>query len=105
MLFQNASPKGHIYLKAEDGCKVEEGVSGRHPDQSDCFTIVTRERHYNLAAESEEEMKDWIRALQKVISTPSPVEDGDGWVGAGKNQPLSMHALLYLSIFQRNPSR
>ncbi|XP_072044082.1 arf-GAP with dual PH domain-containing protein 1-like isoform X2 [Amphiura filiformis] len=64
-------PKGEVFLKNKgDNFAVREGVPpGRH-DQDYAFTLRTPDRDYIMSADTKEDRKRWMEALNRAIEKP-----------------------------------
>lgn len=75
-LMQDAFPKGEVVLGTRtDGFTVREGVPPGRLDQLYSFTQVTPTRQYYLSADLQEERRQWMEVLMKVIDTPQSRQD------------------------------
>lgn len=69
-------PRGFVFIGAADQqFVVREGVPPGTKDPGNTFTLKTPDRHYYLAADSDQEQKDWMKVLKKVIETPLSPQD------------------------------
>ncbi|XP_030840340.1 arf-GAP with dual PH domain-containing protein 1 isoform X1 [Strongylocentrotus purpuratus] len=72
----DAFPKGEVVLGTRsDGFTVREGVPPGRLDQLYSFTQVTPTRQYYLSADLQEERRQWMEVLMKVIDTPQSRQD------------------------------
>lgn len=68
---QDPHPKGEVFLKNKgNNFSVREGVPpGRH-DQDYAFTLHTPDRDYIMSADTKEDRKRWMEALNRAIEKP-----------------------------------
>ena len=76
MFCQDAFPKGEVVLgNKADNYMVREGVPPGRLDQLYSFTLVTPTRQYYLSADLQEERRQWIEVLNKVMDTQLSRQD------------------------------
>lgn len=107
---QDAYARGEVFIGSKENSytvlpSLPQNVQGHHWQHG--ITIVTPDRKFLFACETEEDQKDWMAAFQTVINRPMLPQEYAGKLGASLSRRLarvfSLFPRLMRVIFQFSP--
>lgn len=107
---QDAYARGEVFIGSKENSYtvlpgLPQNVQGHHWPHG--ITIVTPDRKFLFACETEEDQKEWMAALQTVINRPMLPQEYAGKLGASLSRCLARVFSLFLRlmwvIFQFSP--